>query len=471
MRKNSWISQWGVLVLWGIPCLLQGGKKEALFAVVIGGLLCLGVEKLIRCTMSGEKQKEIGQDIYKYFQDMGIAYSIGRGILCFVGLVLSIGGIVRVARWYSEAITEVWLFVLLLIVTLFIGGKRGKEGRQAMAGIWGKVLVLAIGAVLFFQIPGLLEEKGRLFMAGDEKNHWSQSIYMGVELLFLNLPFLLLETFQECKEKKRHFHGVVQNGIQSEKIKHVLRWGTLWGSFGATVFCLMGLWEMEILTLAPFPYLLLGQTGRTFAGTAIRLEMLSFLITVISLYFSARLCVDGLKDCWDDEEIRTKCKQGALVIIAGILVGIVCTGCGRNLGEKKLVLIGDENMLAAGEGNLELSCMKILVVHEGSFQQIAAFLLEQPNISYETYVVYSREPIEQDLTGLMEETGSAEIMEYIEELTRRGTDGGLNEYVTIREFLNCGVKNKEIVLPQLEIVDESIKVTGNVVYKNTSSIH
>lgn len=437
MKKNSWLSQWGILTIWGLPCLLQGGKTEGILAVILAAGLSLGVIVLVR------KRKE-GKLI--------------RRIFSISGLMIAVLGMVRVAMWYSEAVTQPWILVVLTMAVLFIGRSRGEEGRGDMALVWGKFMVIVVVAVLIFQLPTM--KNSVTIMNGSIKagNVW----YMGGEVFLLNLPFL----YMGIPEKKKE---TIQEEVafwDRENIRLFVRWATLWGGFIASVLCLFALWEMPILKKAPFPYLLLGQTGQTVSGASVRLEMLNFLLIIVSMYFSAGVCLDELHRVYHGNKERVAKRQVALLLLTGLLTGIICTGCGDKLGEKKFVLIGDEIQLAKKDSGLEFSCMKLLVVHGGALEELTDHLLQQPNISYETYVAYSNQRMDEDMEQLMEEMDSARLLEYIEELTKKGTEAGLLEYVTIRELLNAGARKEGILLPVLKWKAGKPAVTGRMEFKN-----
>jgi len=125
------------------------------------------------------------------------------------------------------------------------------------------------------------------------------------------------------------------------------------------------------------------------------------------------------------------------------------------------VLIGDENKLTG-----ELSSMKVLVVHNERLEKLLPFLLSQPSISYQGIVVYSKEPLDEALGELMKEMEVSDIMDYVEKLTEPVTQMNSGEYVTVRQMLNSCFSGEKMILPQVQLSGEEIKVIGKVTYKN-----
>ena len=432
--RNSWITQIGVLYILGLPFILQSEKKEALGAVAVAAGLSMTVQILMR--------KWKNSPLKRVFWT----------VLRFFGLILALGGLVSVTSWYAEAVEGIWLPLGMLIIALLIGRNRGREGETAMRNLWSKIVIVGIFTVLIFQLPNMTFS----YDGPMQVLQWGSALRMGVLLFLVNLPFMVNMTVSE----------EIEIGNEEEKSallgKEFFRnFGFVWVIFFLVVWLLIGMWEMEILRIAPHPYMLFGGTGRTIFGTAVRLEALNYMLVVVSLYFSAVSCLDELKQVLNMKQDKKKKKEVVALLVAGLIAGVLCTGCGAKLSEKELVLIGDENKLTG-----ELSSMKVLVVHNERLEKLIPFLLSQPSISYQGIVVYSKEPLDEALGELMKEMEVSDIMDYVEKLTEPVTQMNSGEYVTVRQMLNSCFSGEKMILPQVQLSGEEIKVIGKVTYKN-----
>lgn len=481
MKKNSWLFQWGILNIVGGGFLFHGGKADALSGVFIGAVLSVAVMLLRRkCSQKSGR----------------LRFLLGIGLSCF-GLLMAVHVMSCVTVWYSDMIEQKWLAILLIAVVLSIGAVGGKKARNMQLLVWGKIMLIAVVATLLFQLPG----KEFAFSLHDDALNVGNALQYGVLLFLVNLPFYRLAE-DNSDEKNHSMYGV-------------LRILFLWGGYFLVVLCLIGLWEIEILRLAPFPYLLLGQTATTYGGANVRLETVNFLLTMVSLYFAAGVCMDDIrrkiwicrntgesdvtvkerevsfatvkkkereymivkKDRAENMTFILKNKRGGTwrLLCSLCVIGICVLLSGENgrgikLSDKTLVFVGDAKQLEAKTPQAEYSCMELLVVNGTESIEDIRRILQQPNVSYEIPVAYAKKDLVEDMEDVMAEMSAAEAMKYVEEFAKGGTGTGFDEYVTIREYLNALIRGEGVVLPVVGMKQGEIIVYGSAYIKDDNRI-
>lgn len=406
MKRGSWLYSWGILVVYGIPILVQGGEFEGIVGVLVAAILTVFGEYLL----------------YRCLHPDGVIQKIGSCLLLFLGLFFAVLGMVRVAEHYSDAIRSPWILLIMSLIALSVGLRGNPSGRKMMVKVFHFFLLAGIVFVLVFQLPNLPYLYGNQAQAFD----YTSGFEMGCRIFAIQFPISV------AKIRGREYS--IGNTLLS------------WGLFLATVLMLLGMWENKVLQAAKVPYLLLGQTGRTPSGNPMPMEALNFMLVIVSLYCSARICLEEIGECFMKKDI---CKYGrtmGITLLAGVMAALFCTGCAPKLSEKELVFVGDERDLMKEEKYQELSCMKLLIIRTPDIGQIMPYVLAEPNLSYEIFVAYGNE-VPKDYAG-------------------DGTKMSLSEYVTIRELLNSCYTTQEIRLPKLELRDGNLIEVDQVIYKN-----
>ena len=113
-----------------------------------------------------------------------------------------------------------------------------------------------------------------------------------------------------------------------------------------------------------------------------------------------------------------------ILLCCSIIFSMALSGCGKQLGEKDILLVADGNLFLEKSGEkYEFSHAKIIILHEKDVEKVMKKIIEQL----------------KDL-----DTGKS---------------------ISILEFLNKSCEGREkIEIPEIEVKDEKMKIIGYRVY-------
>ena len=143
-----------------------------------------------------------------------------------------------------------------------------------------------------------------------------------------------------------------------------------------------------------------------------------------------------------------------ILLCCSIIFSMALSGCGKQLGEKDILLVADGNLFLEKSGEkYEFSHAKIIILHEKDVEKGMKKIIEHREISLQAKVAFCGENITE------------KVSKDKKEITKQLKDLDTGKSISILEFLNKSCEGREkIEIPEIEVKDEKMKIIGYRVY-------